>query len=56
MIRASEVIQDYDTVIHNEMDLTIEAANCSQMYRNTCDEKVHIPKVIWKYCYHNMLV
>ena len=57
IIRATEVIQDYDTAIHNEIDLSIEAANCSQMYRNTrSDSTVHIPKVIWQYCCKNMIV
>ena len=57
IIRATEVINDYDRAIHNETDLLIEAANCSQMYRNTQQNpSVKIPRVLWKYCYKNMLV
>lgn len=57
IIRATEVINDYDRAINNETDLLIEAANCSQMYRNTQQNPtVKIPRVMWKYCYKNMLV
>jgi ubiquinone biosynthesis protein len=57
IIRATEVIQDYDRALHNETDLLIEAANCSQMYRNAIhNSTVKIPRVMWKYCYKNMLV
>ncbi|MAV28894.1 MAG: ubiquinone biosynthesis regulatory protein kinase UbiB [Legionellales bacterium] len=57
IIRATEVINDYDRAIHNETDLLIEAANCSQMYRNAQQNPiVKIPRVMWKYCYKNMLV
>ena len=57
IIRASEVIQDYDRALRNEIDLLIEAANCSQMYRNAQNNpSVRIPRVLWKYCYKNMLV
>ena len=57
IIRATEVIEDYDQSLHNEMDLRIEAANCSQMYRNALQRPhVKIPRVMWKYCFKNMLV
>lgn len=57
IIRATEVISDYDRSLHNEMDLRIEAANCSQMYRHSLKRAhVKIPRVMWKYCFKNMLV
>lgn len=57
IIRASEVIGDYDRSIHNEIDFLIEAANCSQMYRHMQnDSYVRVPRVLWKYCFKDMLV
>ena len=57
IIRASEVIRDYERSIHNEIDFLIEAANCSQMYRHMMnDNYVRVPRVLWKYCFRDMLV
>lgn len=57
IIDATGVVADYDLSIHNEIDLLIEAANCSQMYRNAMHQStIRIPKVIWKYCRSDLLV
>lgn len=57
IIDATGVVEDYDKSIHNEIDLLIEAANCSQMYRNAMNHSdIKIPKMMWKYCRKNMLV
>ena len=52
-----EVIQEYDSTIHAELDLRLEAANCSQMGANFINsELIYVPQVYWDYTYQNVLV
>ncbi|PVZ68139.1 ubiquinone biosynthesis regulatory protein kinase UbiB [Pelagibaculum spongiae] len=56
-LRPLEVIRDYDKTIHDELDLQREAANASQMRRNTIDTGlIYVPKVYWDYCHTNVMV
>ena len=52
-----EVIQEYDNTIHGELDLRLEAANCSQMAANfESSELIYVPQIYWDYCHQNVLV
>lgn len=55
-LRPVEVVSDYELVILDELDLTREAANGSQLRRNFKDSNlVYIPQVYWDYSCHNVL-
>ena len=52
-----EVIQEYDNTIHGELDLRLEAANCSQMGANfENSELIYVPQIYWEYSYKKVLV
>ncbi len=54
-LRPVEVVQDYEHVVLDELDLGREAANASQLRRNFEDSKlVHVPKVYWDYSARNV--
>lgn len=47
-LHLSEVIDDYDEVIHDELDLTKEASSLSQVKRNFADSTMlYVPTVDW---------
>ena len=55
--RPVEVIQEYETTIHGELDLRLEAANCSQMGANFEDsDLIYVPQVYWDYTNKDVLV
>lgn len=50
-LRPIEVVQDYEKVIFDELDLGREAANASQLRRNFEDSSdLYVPEVYWDYC------
>ncbi|MBX2848594.1 MAG: ubiquinone biosynthesis regulatory protein kinase UbiB, partial [Acidiferrobacterales bacterium] len=52
-----EVIKEYDNTIHGELDLRLEAANCSQMAANFGDsDLIYVPQIYWDYCHQDVLV
>jgi len=52
-----EVIKEYDATIHGELDLRLEAANCSQMSANFIDsDLIYVPQVYWDYSFQDVLV
>jgi ubiquinone biosynthesis protein len=54
-LKPLEVVSDYQKVVHNELDLMREAANCAQIGRNwENSEIIHVPKVYWDYCRPNI--
>lgn len=56
-LRPREVVQDYEHVIFDELNLQVEAANTSQLGRNFENSKsLYVPKVYWDYCRKNVLV
>ncbi len=55
--RIKEVVADYDKTIKREIDLTIEAANCSNLKSNFADsELLYVPTVYWDYCRPKIMV
>lgn len=56
-LKAVQVISEFEKTLLDELDLTREAANASQLRRNHLnDTQVHIPKVYWDYTKNNILV
>ena len=56
-LRPIEVVNDYEKVIFDELDLQIEAANTSKLKSNFENSDVlYVPKVYWDYTRRNVLV
>ena len=56
-LRPIEVVQDYETVIFDELDLGREAANASQLRRNfEGSQDLYVPEIYWDYCTPDVLV
>ncbi len=56
-LRPVEVINDYEKVIIDELDLLAEGANTTQLRRNFSHSDVlYVPRVYWDYSRRNMLV
>ena len=52
-----EIVNDYEQIIHDELDLLSEAANTSQLKRNFKNSSVlYVPKVHWDYCSKRLMV
>lgn len=49
-LHLTEVVDEFDKIIHDELDLMREAANASQLRRNFKDsDMIHIPEIYWDY-------
>ena len=56
-LRPREVVAEFDKTIHDELDLTREAANCSQLRRNFLRSGLlRIPEVYWDWTASEVLV
>jgi ubiquinone biosynthesis protein len=56
-LRPREVVAEFAKHIHNELDLMLEAANCSQLHRNFSDGRLlRVPEVFWDYCREQVMV
>ena len=56
-LRPIEVVEDYEKVIFDELDLGREAANASQLRRNHSSTKdLYVPDIYWDYCTENVMV
>lgn len=52
-----EVVNDYEKIIFDELDLLSEAANTSQLKRNFENSPVlYVPKVYWDHCSKRLMV
>ena len=50
-LRPTEVVEEYEKTILDELDLMREAANAAQLGRNFAgSELLHVPAVYWDYC------
>ncbi|MGH1359512.1 MAG: ubiquinone biosynthesis regulatory protein kinase UbiB [Burkholderiaceae bacterium] len=55
-LRPLEVIAEFDTYLHDELDLIREAANANQLRRNFTDsDLLRIPIMYWDYCATSVL-
>jgi ubiquinone biosynthesis protein len=56
-LRLVEVVAEFDTYLHDELDLVREAANATQLRRNMAGlDLVLMPEMIWNLCTDNVLV
>ncbi|MGJ8620318.1 MAG: ubiquinone biosynthesis regulatory protein kinase UbiB [Methylophilaceae bacterium] len=49
-LKPTEIVEEFARHTKHELDLTLEAANCSQLARNFGDQRLLIPAVHWDYC------
>ena len=49
-LKPQEVVNEFARHTEHELDLTLEAANCSQLARNFGDKRLLIPEVYWDFC------
>ena len=49
-LKPLEVVVEFARHTQHELDLTLEAANCSQLARNFKDKRLLIPEVYWDFC------
>ncbi len=49
-LKPQEVVEEFARHTQHELDLTLEAANCSQLARNFPDNRLLIPEVYWDFC------
>ena len=56
-LKPREVVAEFDTHLHDELDLLREAANAAQLRRNMHDlNLVMIPEMFWDFCMPNVMV
>ena len=56
-LKPREVVAEFDTYLHDELDLMREAANASQLRRNFADSPLlRIPEMFWDYCSEAVIV
>jgi ubiquinone biosynthesis protein len=52
-----QIVVDYKRTIFDELDLSLEAANATQLRNNWHDSKLlYVPKIHWSYTHSNVLV
>ncbi|MEQ1600984.1 MAG: ubiquinone biosynthesis regulatory protein kinase UbiB [Methylophilaceae bacterium] len=56
-LKPREIVAEFGRHIHSELDLTLEAANCSLLGRNFASSKLlMVPKVHWDWCREQVMV
>ncbi|MBI3369330.1 MAG: ubiquinone biosynthesis regulatory protein kinase UbiB, partial [Burkholderiales bacterium] len=56
-LKPREVVAEFDTYLHDELDLVREAANAAQLRRNMQDlQLVLVPEMVWDLCTSSVLV
>ena len=56
-LKPREVVAEFDTYLHDELDLMREAANASQLRRYFANsDKLMIPEMVWDLCHTNVIV
>jgi len=56
-LKPREVVAEFARHIHSELDLMLEAANCSLLGRNFADKRLLIvPEVYWDWCHEQVMV
>ncbi|HTP71371.1 MAG TPA: ubiquinone biosynthesis regulatory protein kinase UbiB [Burkholderiaceae bacterium] len=56
-LKPREVVAEFDTYLHDELDLVREAANAAQLRRNMADlQLILIPEMVWELCKSNVIV
>jgi ubiquinone biosynthesis protein len=55
-LKPREIVAEFAAHTHSELDLTLEAANCSQLSRNFPDKHLLVPTVYWDWCREQVMV
>ena len=56
-LKPREVVAEFDTYLHDELDLVREAANAAQLRRNMQGlDLVLVPEMVWDFCTSSVLV
>ncbi len=56
-LKPREVVAEFSRHVHQELDLMLEAANCSQLRRNFLDSPLlMVPEVYWDFCREQVMV
>ncbi|WP_028312446.1 ubiquinone biosynthesis regulatory protein kinase UbiB [Derxia gummosa] len=56
-LKPREVVAEFDTYLHDELDLMREAANASQLRRNFAGSALlRVPEMHWDFCRENVIV
>ncbi len=56
-LKPREVVAEFDTYLHDELDLVREAANAAQLRRNMQGlGLLLVPEMVWELCTHNVIV
>jgi len=56
-LKPMEVVEDYRATIHGELNLQIEASNCTQLRRNfEGSDLLYLPEVYWEYTRSRVMV
>ncbi len=56
-LKPREIVDDYDRIIHDELNLMREAANASQLKSNFRDsDLIYVPEVFFDHCRRNVMV
>ncbi len=55
-LKPREVVAEFATHTHSELDLTLEAANCSHLARNFPNKDLLVPEVHWDWCREQVMV
>lgn len=56
-LKPRQVVAEFDTYLHDELDLMREAANAAQLRRNMQDlDLVLVPEVFWDFCHMEVMV
>lgn len=55
-LKPREVVAEFAAHTHSELDLTLEAANCTQLARNFPDKNLLIPAIYWDWCREQVMV
>ncbi|RRS05345.1 ubiquinone biosynthesis regulatory protein kinase UbiB [Aquabacterium soli] len=56
-LKPREVVAEFDTYLHDELDLVREAANAAQLRRNMQGlDLVLVPEMVWDYCTTTVMV
>ncbi len=54
-LKPTEIVEEFARHTKHELDLTLEAANCSQLARNFGDKRLLIPAIYWDYCRQSVM-
>ncbi|MES1986456.1 MAG: AarF/UbiB family protein, partial [Pseudomonadota bacterium] len=55
-LKPREVVAEFAEHTHSELDLTLEAANCTRLSSNFPDKRLLVPHVYWDWCRQQVMV